>query len=133
MFSDIDRMFARGENAVLMAIDEQCASGKTTLAALVQQAYDRNLFHMDDFFLMRSCGLPNVWPKWAKMWIMRGLGSRYWNRYSEEQTSVIRYDCGQQKLTTWVDVPAKQLNLVEGAYRCHPYFGSCYHFLYCLH
>lgn len=152
MFADIDRVLARGVNkamavpaercpskrlnpgsAVLVAIDGQCASGKTTLAALVQQVYDCNLFHMDDFFLT----LPQRTPER----LAEVGGNVDYERFRHQVLEPLQrgddiryqiYDCGQQKLTDWVEVPAKRLNLIEGAYSCHPYFGSCYHLTYCL-
>ncbi|MBQ4050287.1 MAG: hypothetical protein IJD13_01520, partial [Oscillospiraceae bacterium] len=46
----IDRLLAEKE-AVTVAIDGSCASGKSTLAAALTERYDCNLFHLDDFFL----------------------------------------------------------------------------------
>ena len=34
-----------------VAIDGPCASGKSTLGALLRGVYGANLFHMDDYFL----------------------------------------------------------------------------------
>lgn len=134
LFADIDQMLAgNGNDAVLVAIDGQCASGKTTLAALVQQVYDCNVFHMDDFFL----------PPWLRTpeRLAEVGGNVDYERFRRQVLEPLRqgaavryqiYDCGQQQLTAWVEVPARRLNLVEGAYSCHPYFGSCYHLTYCL-
>ena len=36
---------------VRIAIDGNCASGKSTLGECLRQIYDANLFHMDDYFL----------------------------------------------------------------------------------
>ena len=46
----IERVFTEREH-VFVAIDGPCASGKTTLAALLQRRFDGNVLHMDDFFL----------------------------------------------------------------------------------
>lgn len=154
MFADIDRMLAAGEdeavpgkrclssgaysircphNAVLVAIDGQCASGKTTLAALVQQVYDCNVFHMDDFFLTPQLRTPDRLAEVG--------GNVDYERFRQQVLEPLQrgadiryqvYDCSQQKLTTWAEAPAKRLNLIEGAYSCHPYFGPCYHLTYCL-
>ena len=45
----IERVFTEREH-VFVAIDGPCASGKTTLAALLQRRFDGNVLHMDDFF-----------------------------------------------------------------------------------
>ena len=39
------------KDAVIVAIDGKCTSGKTTLASKLAELYDCNVFHMDDFFL----------------------------------------------------------------------------------
>lgn len=36
---------------VVIAIDRRCGSGKAALDLLLQEIYDCNLLHMDDFFL----------------------------------------------------------------------------------
>jgi len=134
VFADIDRMLARNlGNTVLVAIDGQSASGKTTLAALIQQVYDCNLFHMDDFFLPPQLRTPERLAEVG--------GNVDYERFQQQVLEPLQrgtdiryqiYDCGQQKLTTWAAVPARRLNLIEGAYSCHPYFGPCYHLTYCL-
>lgn len=39
------------KSPLLVAIDGRCGSGKTTLGFYLQELFDCNLFHMDDFFL----------------------------------------------------------------------------------
>ena len=41
------------ESPVLIAIDGNCAAGKTTLAARLQSDLGGNVFHMDDYYLQR--------------------------------------------------------------------------------
>ena len=48
--SHIDRLLSEKER-VIVAIDGNCAAGKTTLASHLARQYDCNVFHMDDFFL----------------------------------------------------------------------------------
>lgn len=38
------------KSPLLVAIDGRCGSGKTTLGFYLQELFDCNLFHMDDFF-----------------------------------------------------------------------------------
>lgn len=39
------------QKRIVIAIDGRCAGGKTTLGSYLEQEFDANLFHMDDFFL----------------------------------------------------------------------------------
>ena len=45
------RRTCQPHEASLIAVDGRCASGKTTLAAQMQEAWNCNVIHMDDFFL----------------------------------------------------------------------------------
>ena len=46
----IDELMAQ-KDQVIIAIDGNCTAGKTTLAGMLAEVYDCNVFHMDDFFL----------------------------------------------------------------------------------
>ena len=39
---------------IMVALDGRCASGKSTLGFYLQDLFDANLFHMDDFFLQAN-------------------------------------------------------------------------------
>jgi hypothetical protein len=41
----------KNETLILIAIDGNCAAGKTTLAARLQNDLGGNVFHMDDYYL----------------------------------------------------------------------------------
>ena len=45
------RQLLAEKDRVIVAIDGNCASGKTTLTAQLAEHFDCNVFHMDDFFL----------------------------------------------------------------------------------
>ncbi len=134
VFADIDQFLGGTDEApVLAAIDGQCASGKTTLAELIRQVYDCNVFHMDDFFLRPEQRTPQRLAEVG--------GNVDYERFREEVLTPLDsgrpftyqvYDCRTQTLAKVEDVPVKRLNIVEGAYSRHPYFGSCYHLEYCL-
>lgn len=121
------------ERPILVAVDGPCASGKTTLADMLAREFDCNLFHMDDFFLRPEQRTPER--------LLEVGGNVDYERFRDEVlTPVLErrpfsyrvYDCGLQRLTDVVEVPVKRINLVEGSYSRHPYFGSCYSLAYCL-
>lgn len=131
---DIEKQLnQKGDAPVLVAIDGQCASGKTTLGEMLAQRFDCNLFHMDDFFLR---------PEQRTEKRLAEVGGNVdYERFREEVLEpVLRreafayriYNCRSQKLEESVPVPVKRLNIVEGSYSRHPYFGDCYQLAYCL-
>lgn len=112
---------------LLIAIDGPCASGKTTLGQIISELYDCNVFHMDDFFLR---------PEQRTRERMAETGGNVdYERFRQEVLDHIAdpggltyqvYDCGIQKLAQTVYAPRKRINVVEGSYSQHPYFGDCY-------
>ncbi len=50
LFQRIDALLSE-KPFVRVAIDGNCAAGKSTLGALLREVYGANLFHMDDYFL----------------------------------------------------------------------------------
>ena len=113
----------------LVAIDGNCAAGKSTLASQLQKEYDCNLFHMDDFFLRPE-------QRTGDRYAQPGGNVDYERFQAEvliplqagEAFSYRPFDCGSFTLTDPVQVAPKQLNIVEGTYSLHPYFGDVYDF-----
>ncbi|MBS5065025.1 MAG: hypothetical protein KHZ58_14750 [Hungatella hathewayi] len=112
---------------IVIAIDGRCGSGKTTLGLLLQEIYGCNLFHMDDFFLrpeqrteerLQEIG-GNVDYERFQSDVLAHLGDMEGLEYQ-------RYDCGRQRLAETINAPHLRLNIVEGAYSQHPYFGDIY-------
>ena len=115
------------KDIVIVAIDGKCASGKTTLAAKLAQIYDCNVFHMDDFFLRPEQRTPERLAEVG--------GNVDYERFKEEiliplqdgkQFSYRPFDCSTFTLANPVTVIPKQLNIIEGTYSHHPYFGNPY-------
>lgn len=114
-------------DSVLVAIDGQSGSGKSTLGRLLQQVYHCRLFHTDDFFLR---------PEQRTQSRLSEIGGNV--DYERFQTEILNhiedregleyrpYDCSTQRLGAIVTAPWQRLNIVEGAYSQHPYFGDIY-------
>lgn len=124
--SAIDRLLLK-QNCVLAAIDGKCTSGKTTLAAQLAEIYDCNVFHMDDFFLRPEQRTPERLAEVG--------GNVDYERFHEEVLlplltgrafSYRPFDCKTFTLSDPVSVPVKKLNIIEGSYSMHPYFGNPY-------
>ena len=122
----IDSLLER-KNQVLVAIDGNCTAGKTTLAAALAELYDCNVFHMDDFFLRSE---QRTEDRYAQIG-----GNVDYERFreevliplqSEKSFSYRPFQCKTFTMGDAVTVTPKQLNIIEGTYSLHPYFGEPY-------
>lgn len=130
---EIDRALMRAEKVVAagkpltVSIDGMCGAGKSTLGSLLSQIYDCNLFHMDDFFLRSE-------QRTSQRYAEAG-GNIDYERFKEEVLDHLSdpdgltyqvFDCGKRALGERRHVPYKSLNVIEGSYSQHPYFGEVY-------
>lgn len=129
----IDELLAQ-KNMVIIAIDGKCTSGKTTLAAKLADIYGCNVFHMDDFFLRPE---QRTQSRFAEVG-----GNIDYERFQTEVLTPLReggafsyapFVCSTFTLSDPVCVTPKKLNIVEGTYSQHPYFGDAYDLKILLH
>ena len=115
------------KDMVVVAIDGKCTSGKTTLASKLAEIYDCNVFHMDDFFLRPEQRTPERFAEVG--------GNVDYERFHEEVLLPLKsgkafsyrpFDCSTFTLAAPVTVAPKKLNVIEGTYSHHPYFGNPY-------
>lgn len=120
----IDRLLAR-KPQIIVAIDGNCTAGKTTLANQLAEIYDCNIFHMDDFFLRPE---QRTDERFAEIG-----GNVDYERFNVEVLLPLKsgkpfsyrpFDCSTFQLTDPVAVSPKKLNIIEGTYSLHPYFGK---------
>ena len=123
---ELDTMLDTGKQIVI-AIDGNCTAGKTTLASILEKEYDCNVFHMDDFFLRPQ-------QRTAERYAQPG-GNVDYERFQEEVMLPLKtgkpfsyrpFSCKSFALSDAVQITPKQLNIVEGTYCQHPYFGDVY-------
>ena len=122
----IDELMSQKEQ-VIVAIDGNCTAGKTTLAGKLAEIYDCNVFHMDDFFLRPEQRTPERYAEVG--------GNVDYERFTEEVLIPLKnrqafsfrpFDCGSFTFSQPMDVTPKKLNIIEGTYSHHPYFGDSY-------
>lgn len=122
----IDELLHSG-NRIIIAIEGNCTAGKTTLASALEKEYDCNVFHMDDFFLRPE-------QRTADRYAEPG-GNVDYERFREEVLIPLKqgrafsyrpFSCKTFSLSEAVDVTPKALNIIEGTYSLHPYFGDVY-------
>ena len=115
------------DRQILVAIDGNCTAGKTTLTALLEKEYDCNIFHMDDFFLRPE-------QRTAERYAQPG-GNVDYERFREEVLIPLRrggeffyrpFSCATFTLKDPVQTKGRKLNIIEGTYSQHPYFGDIY-------
>ena len=122
----IDQRLMHGEKT-LLAIDGRCASGKTTLAALLSKIYACSVIHIDDFFL--------PFERKTKERLAEPGGNLDRERFYEEINLPYRnnqdliygqYDCSCGAITRQESIPQQPVIIVEGSYCLHPLMQDAY-------
>ena len=115
----ISELVARGR--AVIAIDGNCASGKTTLANEIQSAFGGTVIHADSFFLppdMRSDAR-----------LSEPGGNFHYERFRCEVADNLKsdasfsygvFDCRCGEITGSVTVDEPKLLIIEGSYCMHP-------------
>ena len=127
LLTRLDAMLASGP--VRLAIEGGSASGKSTLAELLQKVYGCTVFHMDDFFLRPEQRTPtrlsevggNVDRERFLSEVLLPLSRADSVRYA-------KFNCGSMSLEPPVTVKPGRLTVVEGAYSMHPELRDFYDF-----
>ena len=124
---EITECISSAEKPIVVAIDGRCASGKTTLAKMLSEQLDCNVFHMDDFFLRPG-------QRTAERFSQVG-GNIDYERFENEVLMPLKkeknfsyrpFDCGTMSLSQPVDVIFKPVTIIEGSYSCHPALEKYY-------
>ena len=113
------------DHPIIVAIDGKCGSGKTTLAASLQQQLQANVIHMDDFFLPLHMRQPARFQEIG--------GNVHYERLAEvllaiQQQSISSYealDCQTFTMHTKLFTESS-IYIVEGVYAMHPALRSFY-------
>ncbi|NLG53365.1 MAG: hypothetical protein GX541_05255 [Clostridiales bacterium] len=114
------------KSVVKIAIDGMSGAGKTKLSSEIQEIYDCNVFHMDDFFLTPGLRTPER--------LSEPGGNVDYERFKREVSDNIGrggfsyrpYNCKTRAFSEPVKVPFKKLNIVEGVYSLHPVLFDIY-------
>lgn len=115
------------QKQVIIAIDGSCTAGKTTLADHLAEEWDCNVFRMDDFFLRPE--------QRTQQRLAQPGGNVDYERFWDEVLQPLKegltvsyrpYDCSTGSLKPAVCAQPKAVNIVEGTYSQHPYFGDVY-------
>ena len=126
LYARIDQLLSEKES-VVVAIDGNCTSGKSTLADQLQAVYDCNLFHIDFFFLQPH--------QRTEERLLQPGGNVDYERFrlevldpllTDNDFSYRPFDCKIQELSIPLHIQQKRLNVVEGVYCMHPTLSDVY-------
>ncbi len=126
LLADIDRR-RKKQRPLIVALEGGSASGKSTLAALLERIYDCTVFHMDDFFLRPE--------QRTEERLATPGGNIDHERFAAEVVEPLkrgepvlyrRYDCATQSVLPAAEMQPGDLIFVEGAYSMHPALGRYY-------
>lgn len=110
----------RLKERVVLGIDGQAASGKTTAAELLAAVFDANVIHMDEFFLPQTLRSPHRLEECG--------GNIHYERFKEEVIRGLKnmvefnyriYDCSRSEYAANRTVSPQRLCIIEGAYCLH--------------
>lgn len=114
-------------DVVIIAIDGVCGGGKSTLGEALAAKYECNLFHMDDFFLRPEQRTRERYEEPGGNVDYERFQEEVLSRLSDEGGLSCRpFCCHTMAFGETVRVQKRRLNIIEGAYSCHPYFGDVY-------
>ncbi len=116
------------EKAVaVIGIDGRCGSGKTHLAALLEEMFSCHVLHMDDFYLPVEARTEN--------WRETAGGNMDFIRFQREALSLAkagetiryrRYNCQSGKMEDEILLPPRRLYVAEGSYSHSPMLNEKY-------
>lgn len=112
---------------ILLVIDGRCGAGKTTLASRISEELLCSVFHMDDFYL------PAAEQTDERM--KEPGGNISFGRFLSEIIMPIEngadiayrpFVCRIQDYEDTQIMPARNINIIEGTYSCHPKLRGAY-------
>ena len=127
LFAHMDELLEKNPR-VLLAIDGDAASGKTTLAGKLGEIYDCNILPADHFF-------PRPEQR-TKARLAEPGGNLDYERFQTEVLTPLRaglsfayrpWNCKTTAYDGEIMVRPKHLNIIEGAYSQHPTLADAYH------
>ncbi|HHU89604.1 MAG TPA: uridine kinase [Clostridiaceae bacterium] len=111
----------KDKHSVKIAIDGNSGAGKTTLAKYIEEHFDCNVFHMDDFFLPLELKTEERLKEVGGNVDYVRFRHEVADRLIEGGNFEYRvYNCRTLSFDRTIFVKEKRLNIVEGVYSMHP-------------
>ena len=105
----------------LIGIDGRCASGKTTISAVLARRTGWPVVHLDDFFLRPEQRTPERYAEpGGNVDRERLLEEVILPLEQQKPVSYQKFDCSTMKLGETLTIPNAQVIVLEGSYALHP-------------
>jgi uridine kinase len=126
LISKID-VLVQSQKEVMIAIDGDAASGKTTLAKKLQEIFHANLFHIDDFFQKPVIVPSDSNSKYGSNIDFRRMIDQIITPIKKKD--YIKYQSMNHQthqLKTPIVIKYKPINIIEGSFSMHPQLINLY-------
>lgn len=121
VLTEVKKLPANNKGFTLIAIDGRCGSGKTTLAAYLQEICNCSLIHMDHFFPRLAQRTPErLNTPGGNIDIERFLEEVIPPVMSRKAFSYCPYDPRKHEMAAPIKIEPSDLVIFEGSYSCHP-------------
>lgn len=112
------------KDTCIVAIDGNCASGKSTLANELSQFFDTRIIHLDDFYLPR--GTRDLSTSNDGNIDLTRFKEEIIDKLDEDFISYRIFSCKEQKITKKIKLMKTKVTIIEGSYSLNPYFNKYY-------
>lgn len=118
---------SRGGDRLLICIDGRCASGKTTLAALLGEKLGANVVHADDFYLQPQQQTADRYAEPGGNMDRERLFEEVIRPWQQTGSFCYRpYDAHEDRFEDPLCFPPRDVTIVEGSYSSHPDLWDAY-------
>lgn len=126
LISKIDHL-VHNQKEVMIAIDGDAASGKTTLAKKLQAIFQANLFHMDDFFQKPVIDPNDPHSKYgSNIDFRRMIDQTITPIKNKDHIKYQSMNHQTHQLKTPIIIKYKPVNIIEGSFSMHPQLINLY-------
>ncbi|MDO9628761.1 MAG: deoxynucleoside kinase [Acholeplasmataceae bacterium] len=126
VFSAIDTLLMK-EKKIAIALDGNASSGKTSFGKLLNQVYDCNLFHIDNYFQKPVQNQYDEYSHYARNINFNRIRKEILIPIEKKEESIIqKMDFKTHTLSEPITMPYQKLSIIEGAYSMHPYIIDNY-------
>ncbi|MCR3906361.1 MAG: deoxynucleoside kinase [Tenericutes bacterium] len=126
ILSEID-LLRKKKDKLIIAIDGNAASGKTTLSNILKEVYDCNVFHIDDFFQKAIVDQNDINSRYGSNINFVKIKNNVLNKIQNEDDILYeQLDLSTHQYQKAVNISYNKINIIEGAFSMHPQLINYY-------